>query len=311
MMSTINDIGSVFAYHYEDDADTIPSTSLADDEMSATWIIRAASAGETRVVRELVEGGIDPAVRDNAPIYYAARNGHDSTVDYLLTHDHVDPTEAFIAAVANNHPNIVFSLLYDPLRRVDPSVHDNWAICHAARHGLTDVVNALIQDPDGRVDCLVRDSKPLRDAAAGGHYDTVYLLLDIEPAGTTARMPDPADRDSEALREAASRGHAGIVTLLLDDGRADPTARDDEAICVSAERGHLGVVRALLDDGRANPAARDCDPLLMAAINGWLDVVVHLDNDGRSHPTRRDLDTVIVAAVNRGYYDIARVLLGP
>ena len=130
---------------------------------------------------------------DNAPLTWAACNGHERVVEILLRRGDVSPdkpgeggkTPLWLAAL-NGHVEVVKILLAQ------------------------DEVNPEKPDNDGRT--------PVLPAAANGHGDVVKMLLErseVNPAksGNIGETP---------LWLAALNGHRGVVKMLLERGEVNP-----------------------------------------------------------------------------------------
>jgi len=138
--------------------------------------LNASEVGNTNIVKELLSI-IDPSIRNNFAIRFAAKNGHKDVVELLLKDSRVDPgardNEAIRYAAYYGHKKTVELLLEDS--RVDPSAVNSQAIIFAAKNGHKDVVELLLRDP--RVDPSAKDNWVIRLAAKNGHKDVVELLL--------------------------------------------------------------------------------------------------------------------------------------
>ncbi|KAJ3279170.1 hypothetical protein HK104_001695 [Borealophlyctis nickersoniae] len=199
-----------------------------------TCFIWAARKGHLELVRDLLDGGVDVHVDEDAALRLAAAGGHLEVVCLLLD------------AGANVH-----AMSYNSLAPAE------------ARRRYSEVCRRRLLDSQADIPTIRGDS--LFWAATFGHLEVVRLLLD---AGANIHSWCDAP-----LIFAAHRGHAHVVRLLLDRG-ADINAQDGGALLHAAEEGHLEVVRVLLDRRAAWTNVYHHDrPLLMAASAGHLEIV--------------------------------------
>ena len=127
----------------------------------------ACKTGDLPAVQRLLQAGANAATDGNAPLRWAAENGHTAVVKALL------------------------ALPLD--RGVRPGADDNYALCCAAYHGHIAVLKELLALPwDRGVRPGARDNYTLRRAAAKGHTAVVRALLAPRavpvPPATLARL---------------------------------------------------------------------------------------------------------------------------
>jgi len=98
----------------------------------------------------------------NDALQWAAEDGHDDVVDYLLRYPMFDPSangnRAIAMAAWKGHLHVIERLLQD--KRVDPSARDNNAVGWAAWSGHFDVVDRLLEDDRVDVAKAIRSSLP-------------------------------------------------------------------------------------------------------------------------------------------------------
>jgi ankyrin repeat protein len=91
---------------------------------------------------------VDPFIKNNFPIRWAAKNGEVEMVRNLLNNNLVDPSAdknyAIRWASYNGHIDVVRLLLSD--KRVDPSDNNNHAIRWALKKGHIEIVRLLLSD---------------------------------------------------------------------------------------------------------------------------------------------------------------------
>ena len=136
------------------------------------------------------------------PLSWAAGNGYDAIVDFLLTKDGVNPD-------------------------LEDSQYGRTPLSWAAGNGHETIVKMLLDT--GKVDVDVKDSQnrrtPLSWAARDGHEAIVKLLL-----GTGKVDVDVKDSlyEQTPLSLAAQNGHEAVVKLLLETGKADVNTKANE-----------------------------------------------------------------------------------
>jgi hypothetical protein len=204
----------------------------------------AASAGDVKRVKELLEKSADPNAKDifdNTPLCWAASGGHVDVVKLLLEHG-ADPnvqcmfgSTPLYLALLMGHVDVV-KLLQE--HGADPNIKGEIGLTPLSK-GHVDVVKLLLEhgaDPNVQLFGLT----PLHIAVLGGHVDVVKSLLE--------RGADPNITEGEIgltpLHIAAFIGHADVVRLLLEYG-ADPTAKNEDGdtpLDLARKRGHREVV---------------------------------------------------------------------
>ena len=123
------------------------------------------------------------------------------------------------------------------VRKLDPSVENNYAILWASHTGHIDSARFLLGDS--------RDRLAKRTTLSPASRASFDLLL--------PKVVDPSMNNNEAIQTASQNGHAGVVKLLLADSRVDPSMGYNYAIRTARMNGHTQVVELLLADPRVNP----------------------------------------------------------
>jgi ankyrin repeat protein len=201
-----------------------------------TPLCRAASKGQLRVAKFLLDGGapIDGRSNDSTPLHYAVSAGHRAMTELLLQ------------------------------RGADTSARNSFgqtALHVAAQNGFQAVAEALIA---GKADVNSMTSKqetPLHAAAGRGHVDLVKFLI-----SKGAKLDVKSESGSTPVMRAATSGHSETLTVLLA-AKANPNLEDKEgrtALSYAAGNGHFESVKTLLA-AKADPnASRYNLPLHMA-----------------------------------------------
>ena len=194
----------------------------------------ASFFGSAELVTELISAEGDQINQQDCggstPLAWAARNGHEGTVNILLRRTNIDP----------NHPD-----------------KDNRTpLVYAAMAGYEGVVKLLLERKDVDPNHPDKDhTGPLGWAASKGHERVVKLLLDR--GDVDLNHPDVYGRTP--LGDATRKGHEAVVKLLLERENVDPNRPDKNdrtPLVCAAMRGHEGVVKLLLDGGMSTLIAQ-------------------------------------------------------
>ncbi|GAA5879307.1 hypothetical protein JCM3774_006429 [Rhodotorula dairenensis] len=201
-----------------------------------------------------------------APIHYAAQNGHDDVVKWL-----VDEAGAM--------PDLEDAQGETPLHK-------------AALRGHLDVCRFLLSR-QVQVDAADNDGwTPLHNASSRGWLDVARLLL------TFAADPDAANRHGfTPLMNAASKGHLPLVHFLLRQGACDPLRRNvsgETAYDLAASVFELEICRVLAAAettvlSRTTTPARTYNPL---ALHTTVPVVVYENQRLATRSLRRPASLV-------------------
>ena len=259
------------------------------------------------------------------PLSWAARNGHERTVELLLAHKDVNPDSPSKSgrtplswAARNDHERVAELLLGK--KDVNPdglTISGRTPLSLAAEKGHEGTVKLLL----GRVDVnpgipdLEYGQTPLSWATRNGHGGTVKLLLEREDA--SPNIPDTRYGRTPFLW-AAENGHEGIVKLLLGWKDINPNIADAygrTALVQAAKNGHIGVVELLLGRKDVNPNNSNGmgETPLSGAINGGHERVVKLllgREEVNPDSSNRDGETPLILAARRGHEGTVELLLG-
>jgi ankyrin repeat protein len=319
-----------------------------EDEDGRMALSAAAGAGQTAIVKLLLDKGADPNLRDHhlglSAREVARREGFTEVAKVL--------EEAGAASPERPKNRLVAAVEQGDLAEVQKTLADGTSIDAYTESGRPvlmeavlgrrpDIVNELLEkgaaadatDRDGMT-CLMR-------ATEMGHVETMRLLLDDERASVDA--VDPEGRT--ALLLAASQGRIAAVKLLLDAG-ADPRLPDRRgrtALMAAETNEHAEIVELLRERGGAGDlrpaelltlAARgdhvrlaelvdgapavDLEvsdeagntPLALAAARGWTrSMEVLLKAGARPDAANDDGDTPLMQAAQAGRRGAVKLLL--
>ena len=183
-----------------------PAVVDVDDEHAWRPIFHAALWRHERIVRLLIEAGVDLAAHDGYVMHYAGEIPNNKAIVSLLVQyggldAHVRPTDdlsrQFLAAVFLADTARVRSLLgRHPHLATASDGRGDQPIHHAARNGDTEIVRLLIEHGADVNAKNTRAHTVLYCAGGHGHVDTLRLLLD-RGADCGAKFSD----DGETLME--------------------------------------------------------------------------------------------------------------
>jgi ankyrin repeat protein len=305
-----------------------------------TELLLAAERGDEKMVRLLLERGVDIDTKDSkgrTALILAAARGDEEIVG-LLVDKAANPNvqdeynwSALQHAVWRGHSAVVGLLLKE---RADLNVQDEhiWASLYlGAERGDKEAVQLLLQQtgqtaPHGDVPLCDGGQTALHRGAWGGSKAVVKLLL--------GKMDGVNMRDNNgrtALHVAANEGHREVVQLLLENG-ADVEITDNNqraALHEAAMKGHEAAVRRLIDSGASfNSEDKDGQtPLCLAVWNGHeavvpllvgkepiratYEIIVRQMVDGKVDINDRDLqgETALIWGARNGRDAVMRLLL--
>ena len=264
-----------------------------------------------------------PDDRGQAPLSWAARNGHGGIVKLLLERGGVTPDRLdnygrtpLSWAARSGYDGVVKLLL--GRKDVSPDRPDNFGktpLSLAARNGHDGIVGLLLGHEGVNPDRPDHSGQtPLSWAARSGHDGAVRLLLEQKDVS-----PDrPGNCRQTPLSWAARNGHDGIVKLLLGRKDVDPNRSDNfdkTPLSWAAQNGHDGIVELLLGREDVDPDQSDDSyqtPLSWAARSGHDGIVKLLLGRKDVDPNKPDNfdKTPLSWAAQNGHDGIVKLLLG-
>lgn len=289
------------------------------DEEGTPVLILAVNAGQSDLVKKLVEAGADINARREAyfkstVLMEAGVRNDPELVQWLLDHGaDISMQDALGDTPLNwatyyGHQDLVALYLENG---ADWSVasKQGTAVDIAMHRGHQGLVQFFIERGAG--DPISEDAGALFDAIGAGDTEQVEALLD---AGLS---PDVTDQLSNpALTVAAEYGHDAILNELLKAG-ADRDALNgvgESAMARAARFGHIDLVNRLLSV-KANPnlagAPFRITPLLAAAEAGHTAIVQELMASGALPNAQEGINgyTPLMLATAGGHIDAVRALL--
>lgn len=232
-------------------ADT--SASLLGDR--AFNLIQAADKGQLKIVKFLVEKGVDvdaTTVDGVTPLMYASQNGNTEIIEYLISQGaDVNATPdnnvtALIGAVRTGHYEAA-EMLLEAGAKVDAKDElELTSLMHASAYNYPEIADLLIEKG---ADTEAGDwfgTRPLMMAVYYDCYETTQVLV--------ARGADLNARDTfgfTALMIAAQHADYDMAWLLLDKG-ADPRLRNKgglHAIALATLSQDEDIIELLLENG--------------------------------------------------------------
>ena len=268
----------------------------AKDDRFVQLLYRAAVRGYPKVVRALVEAGVNV----EGESAYGKTSGFKQQTGRTPLH----------SAAANGKLETVKALIELGADKNVKNIEDQTPLHLAAANGHTEVAVALFK-AGADIGAIEREhgQTPLHLAAANGHTETVKALID---AGVDKNAKN--SYGSTLLHFAASRGHMSTVSALMDM-KADVEAKNDlgcTPLHYAAMEGREEVVQALIDAGVDKNAKSDIGytPLHYAAMNGREEVVQALIDAGvDKNAIPVDGKTPLFVAVDEGQWSAAFELI--
>ena len=286
----------------------------------------AALAGDSAVVRGLLDGGADVNATDpvgRTALHRAAGRGHTSVVRALL--DASTPPDlqdargetALMLASLTAQSSVVHALLE---AGADVNASGKWngetALMWAALNGNTAIAQRLLASGADVGAPSTSGMTALMLAAALGHTRAARLLAssgarDAEP---DAILPPEAylpSRIAQAARSGVLRNVLGAQALLSRGATIPPTG--ETALLWAAARGNAATVQRLLRAGAALEAKAKYGwtPLLLAAANGHVRVLQSLIDAGANiHAAEEQIgQPALIWAAQMGHTGAIEVLL--
>ncbi|KAL9118912.1 MAG: hypothetical protein Q9187_004534 [Circinaria calcarea] len=301
-------------------------------------LIKAMKNNHVAMVQLLHKWGLEGPVPTAEIIFWAAKHGHTTTLQYLINQVPNLDLNAKIAlenqslhiAGSNEHASTTQLLIERTASLDSENVEGETALDLAVLNGHESAIKlllkkgALIDARDGNrnttlvlaalneyinVVQLLQDAC-LYGAAANGEAATVQLLL---RRGAKIEAVDPHGGVT-ALDKAAANGHEAVVWLLLQKGANIEAVDIDESTPLhkAARNGHEAIVRLLIQKG-ANIEAVDghkSTPLHTAAASGHEDVVqLLLEKGANIEAVGVHKSTPLHTAAARGHEDVVQLLL--
>ena len=312
-----------------------------------------AYAGLTSLAERTLEtrNAIDINASDtlgNAPILWAAKNGHDDFIKVLISagadysSTNHEGMNALHLAAAHGHELIVRELFnygctlvttdkngWNPLHRaayngyttvvrllldlganIEALDGSTWTALHrAASMGQTEVIQLLLERK-ASIDALDREGMtPMLHAGWAGQHDAMMLLME---SGADINSSDYSG--CTALHNASWNGQEAAVEFLLMQGAAVDARQNAGATPLhqASWTGHAQIAKLLIQAG-ANTGSKDDEsetPLQQAAWRGHVGTIeVLLDADVEVDMTNAVGHTALHQAASSGKQDAVRILL--
>jgi ankyrin repeat protein len=201
---------------------------------ATTALLKASSEGKVQVVEQLLKNGnVDPSLNVQKPLRMACKNGHAQVVRLLLQDNRVDPSVDFqsplVIACRFGRDQVVAELLKD--NRVDPTIRKNKLLIEVCKKGYIEILKMFVSDPLKRMNPSALNHYALWQACQMKRLDLMKFLLDdprINPC--FRRMNSCLLRKQNILQFACSEGFTDGVKFLLLDPRIDPSSHHNQAL---------------------------------------------------------------------------------
>ena len=285
----------------------------------------ASFFGIVEVVATLIEVGCDDINGEDfsgcTPFSWAARNGHEEAVKFLLAKREVNPDKPdtggrtpFSYAAGCGHEGVVKILLErEEINPDKPDKDGRTPFSYAAQYGREGVVKILLRREEinpGEPDNF--GQTPFSYAAWFGREEVVKILLEREEVN-----PDKPDKDGRTpFSYAAQYGREGVVKILLEREEINPDKPDNHGqtpFLHAARFGREGVVKILLGREEINPDKPDNSgqtPFSYAAWFGREEVVKILLRREEVNPNKPDDfgRTPLSLATEKGHVRVVALL---
>ncbi len=301
----------------------------AKDDRFVRLLYRAAVRGYPKLVRSLVEAGVNVEGESayektsgfkqhtgRTPLHSAAANGQLGTVLELIelgadknVKDIEDQTPLHLAA-ANGHTEVAVALFKAgaDIGAIEQE-HGQTPLHLAAANGHTETVKALIGAGADKNARNSYGSTLLHFAASRGHMSTVSALMDMK-----ADVDAKNNLGCTPLHYAAMEGREEVVQALIDAG-VDKNAKSDigyTPLHYAAMNGHSEVVQALIDAGadKNAVAVTGKTPLFVAIDEGqWSAAFELIESRADVNIANIDGNTPLCVAAEKGYTRICEELI--
>lgn len=292
-----------------------PAEFALEDDNTPSPLQLAAQGGHIDVVQELLKYKADYHPRDgSAALYYAAAGGYGRVVKELLDHGinevakDPDGDTALHVATERGHLDVLAHLLEWPQFKVNATNDIEWTPLHkAAKLGNVEIAKNLIASGAQILRETDNGETPLHIAAGEGH---LLVVKELQRALDTSHTRDREGRTAFSL--AVERGHTAVVEELLQAYEKYTSESDETYPFHSAVReGHKDIVQLFLDskwdlNSRNNNQET---PLHVAAYSSLLIVELLLKAGANVDAIDEDGETPLSFAARMGSAEIVKALL--